>query len=328
MGNTNSPGIASNITTIIVQLTLAAHQRRFPDSRPKYDIIIDDVLFASSDREILEDVIHNFDRICRQFNVTISSTTDPSQVVTHRGATFDLQAKTQSLKQAFIEKLSARACDYAAEPNMSKARSLLGSIAYAAAIIDVDPSNSFRQFASELLNTTNTPLFTHTLHIILTNTPRPLQVADTTPSAGIVCADATPTKIAGFYLTVDDEMQITSRDTPVTHIHLNEARATIISLQLLPRFRITHSITIYTDNQSWLGSVSNTGRTTTAELEHERTTLLTLCRDKNIIPIFRYIASANNPADILSRSEHAHVSAEDARKGFEKEKERTRAGFE
>jgi hypothetical protein len=319
MGNTNSPAIATNITTIIVMIALGRHKRDFPDSKIKYDIIIDDVLFAADCEHALSNVLLHFDQICREVNVTVSTETNINTTITHRGAVFDLIKQNVCLKPAFVDKFRSRAIDFDAKPNLSKARSLIGSIAYAAAIIDIDPSPSYRQFATMLLSGSHTvprQTFTNVIQAIIENKPKPLECAENVPSAGLVCADATPTKIAGFFLSSDDVLYQFEKLTEFTIIHLNEAGGTLGALNLVPKFRVTHSVDIFTDNQSWLGSVSNTSRGTTPELEVARGTFWHMCREKNILPKIRYIASASNPADIMSRQECYQLNKDEIRQAI------------
>jgi hypothetical protein len=253
MGNSNSPAIASIVTSIIVQLALERHRTQFPQSVIKHDIIIDDVLFASNDEAALAHVLMKFDEICASFNVTISTKTHPAKTFIHRGAEFDLSTKTQRLKQDFVDKMDRRFSDFEAQPDRNKARSLLGSVAYSASIIDLDITPTFKAFANLLSSSSHkmaNDIMTsmrESAKIIFENRPKPFDAAAQTPSMGTICSDATPTKVAGFFLSVDDK--ITTLEHHVSNdIHVNEALSTVMCVELLQVQRIIHTITIVSDN--------------------------------------------------------------------------------
>jgi hypothetical protein len=306
MGHKNSPAAATAVTKSLTILAINGARDTFPsfEFEVKYDIIIDDVLFASQSKEVLQHVLKAFDSICDQFRVTIGSKTDPNETVTHRGIMFNLNSKTQSLKSEFIEKFKERTGNYNTRPNNDKARSLLGMISYAAQVIHVPKiSEAYRNFIGTIFTQKISGQEFHCVQKdIIQNVPRPLPTSPGTPSAGTICSDATPLKIAAMYIDQHGNIN-TSTDalTEETPIHIAEAMATLLSLKLLPKYSITHSITVISDNLTWLYTVRKTGRITTPQLEHIRNCFTQSMLELNLVPIFQYITSAQNPTDALSR---------------------------
>jgi hypothetical protein len=177
-------------------------------------------------------------------------------------------------------------------------------ISYAAQVIHVPKiSEAYRNFIGTIFTQKISGQEFHCVQKdIIQNVPRPLPTSPGTPSAGTICSDATPLKIAAMYIDQHGNIN-TSTDalTEETPIHIAEAMATLLSLKLLPKYSITHSITVISDNLTWLYTVRKTGRITTPQLEHIRNCFTQSMLELNLVPIFQYITSAQNPTDALSR---------------------------
>lgn len=302
MGHKNSPAAATAITKALV--LAAIHVSGVANA--KYDIIIDDVIFASTDPESLSTLLAAFDHICQRFRVTIGAASEPSTKQVHRGIEFDLLNKTQRMKKEFVEKFKTRSEFYQTHPTASRAKSLMGMIAHAAQVVYLPRlSQTYIQLLKALSGKCDGHEFIECTKQILENPSTPMRACETTPFGGTLCADATPTRIAAMYVDQHGDIKTATENlsTPLP-IHIAEAKATILSITLVPKHKVEHVIDIISDNLTWLYSVSQPGRSTDPQLQEMRDTVDNKLREINIIPNYKYITSAENPTDEMSRGKN------------------------
>ena len=279
----------------------------------KYDIIIDDVLFGSEYLDDLELVLKAFDALCQRFNVTIGTKVDPTNQIVHRGIQFDLELKTQCLKSEFVEKFNTRSEFYKRKPTMERAKSLLGMISHASQVIRIQSlTETHHEVIQALLRgKPNGKEFDAVTLEIDANIPVPMRRCEETPLGGTICADATPSRIAAMYIDVYGNVTTRADDIDMSPIHVAEAKATLLALQLVPPRRVTHTLIVISDNLTWLFSVISPGRITTHDLSGVRNNFYDAMSRLNMLPIFKYIRSAHNPADGMSRNVALDHSNED-----------------
>ena len=295
MGHKNSPAAATAITKALVITSLRLSNVR----NVKYDIIIDDVIFGSQDASSLQHLLCTCDDLCEKFRLTIGAKSDPATTQVHRGIEFDLKHKTQKMKKEFVEKFKARAEYYTSHPTSSRAKSLMGMISHAAQVLYIPRlSHTYMRVLKSLTGNCDGKEFDDCSKFILQNPVTPMRSCETTPFGGTLCADATPRRIAALFVDQHGEIKTVTEDFQTDlHIHIAEARATILSITLVPFHKIAHTVDIISDNLTWLYSVSQPGRITDPQLQEMRDTMEIKLREINIIPNYKYIASAENPTD-------------------------------
>ena len=308
MGHKNAAACAHTVTKAVTRLAL--HTAGIHPSQVNYDIIIDDVLFLSDSEEFLAKVAARFDDICHEFGITIGDKTSVSNNVTHRGVIWNLRDKTQCLKSAFVEKTLTRSLLFLENINkvtssvsLSRFESLVGSYCYAAQIIDISTiPDVLKDFSTSLTSDTLRPnAVTVTLKILMENIPRQTRPCSTTPKAGFLFSDATPTTWAAIYVDQYGNVStLKGHFEPALPIATAEAIACIYGFNLVPLFRIPHTIEVVTDNTVWMFTMSKRW-SRFPDMEHIRARMISLAREKNFFPIPKYIHTDDNPADELTR---------------------------
>jgi len=313
MGHKNSAAAAHTTTKLIIMLALEKAETTAKIVR--YDFIIDDVLFMSSDLAAMDAVLNAFDNICAQFDVTLGSCCPPTAQITFRGIDFDLDSQTMKIKEAFIGKFNERQTLFLQRPTIERAKSMAGMIAYAAQIIDIHSFGMAIRAAAKIIRTgqLDTTGFVDAIREVLQNVARPLDFNEQIPFAGIVCTDATPTAWATIYVNPFGDVESDRGEfSEATPIHVAEARASLLGLKLVPRFEQDHKIIVVTDNQSWLFA-ANTKKAQDASFDQIKRLFWETLRTKRCIPEMCYINTKSNPADGLSRSAQATINHKEAR---------------
>ena len=102
------------------------------ESAVQADVIIDNVLFFSDDRQSLAIVCNNFVHLCECVTVTIGDYQQPSQRQVHRGIEFNLCEKTLRLKEKWCDKILKR---LEIAQTIEQWRSIGGSLAWVLAAV-------------------------------------------------------------------------------------------------------------------------------------------------------------------------------------------------
>ena len=300
MGHRSSPRAATVTTNALIEIL----KQRVPQTfKFVYDVIIDDVLLASSNRDELEVIVNTFDSICKEFNVTISSSTEPSPVTVYRGIEFDLNKKTQRLKVDYVNKFGERTKMFKKKPTKARLVSLVGMIAYAVQIIDVpNISAVYKTLIRGFMHKPSGTEVEEAAHVIIRNAPQPMPPTAGTPYGGIVCADATPAQIAAIYADMNGSITARSRQIQQSPIHIAEAMATLMGQEMVPPFKIEHEVFFYTDNTPWLFAIHNSARSTTMSRGEEI--------QKSTSEILSDLRNARTPEDLKGgRSQNLTRSA-------------------
>ena len=308
MGHKNSPPAASIITKTLVRMTL----QHFKEHKITFDYIIDDVLFACPEKGLLHSVMHHFDQLCERFGITIGSSTEPATEVVFRGVHFDLHRKTMQLKQEFIDKFKERYDMFRQKQTLERADSLMGSICYAAQILNMKHLSLAHQrvLRAHLTSHIDAEAFTEAVGEVCENAQVALPADYNTPSAGFIMSDATPIKAAAMYVNQNGTVKTVVHEfRSATPIHIAEAMGTNLAWQLVPRFDTRHEILIYTDNTTWLHS-SNVHRISSDSLSDQKNTMADEAEKRNLSYRFLYVPSKANPMDEMSRGGKAPNKAQ------------------
>ena len=302
MGHKGSAAAAHTLSNAITMLAL--HRAGVSASVVHYDIIIDDVLFSTSEPPALIAVLEAFDAICTEFYATIGKTQPPSPLVTHRGVTFDLASQTRNVKDTTIERLADRWSVYQRKPTVARAQSLAGSAVFVHTVTGADIGTVlFAAIRGAITNKAPSPdLIAAQMSDLLRNSPVPNIVVDLLPFAGVLVADATPDAWGAIFIDEHGESRhVAGHHDAAIPIHVSEALATIEGLgSLVPSFDTLHRLDVYTDNTNWLYTIHRSYAKCDA-LFGPRALFFDLCRRRNVVPQPSYIPTSQNPADSLSR---------------------------
>ena len=286
-------------------LTLLALARAGVDaSRVNYDIIIDDVLFASNSEEDLRATLAAFDQVCEEVGATIGSGTEPQTASEHRGVYFDSTTNTRRLRASNIEKLSQRWLTYLQKQTFERARSLLGTAAFASQVLRFDLGRMMSlTLRAEINGAPVAPSdIAEFIDHILTNDPVENTDVESLPFGGLLIADATPVGWGALFITELGDVTTIAGTHGTLPIHVAEALATVRGLELLPFFDVPHRVGILTDNSVWLYTMVNSYSRIDA-LQDARSLFFSGTSRRNIFPTAGYIHTLANPTDGLSRGD-------------------------
>lgn len=313
MGHQDAATIA-HLTSLVV-VTLAIQFAGASDAAV-YDVIIDDVTWATDDRVSCDLVGSHFDKLCEQFLFTIGTRAATSTVAEHRGVIVDQTAKSATLRPAFVTKHQERLSVVTPRPTAARLRSMCGTLVYYSyttgylvsqmpAILRATVSMTRASTSTSLSEAAS--LILPAYQLMLQNAP--FSPTRAPPIGGFLFSDATPTSYAAIYVNSHGDITYTKgRFEAVTDISSAEAFATIAGMVLVPRFDDPRGITIVfgIDNQGWLYGAQRPWLM--SPLHGFAMTFRDQCLRKNITPSFTYTPTHLQPADdtVRDRGTHAH----------------------
>lgn len=124
MGHKNTVFVAQVVSSALARLA------KLDTQSVQSDVIIDNVCFAGNDLEEMYRVVARFRSMCSEANVVVGEETEISQVVTHRGVTYDSRSGLLRVKNSWRDKFLQRLEHLVRRPTFDRLRSILGMLAY------------------------------------------------------------------------------------------------------------------------------------------------------------------------------------------------------
>lgn len=316
MGHKHNVFVAQTITSILA--LLPEHLRQVVHS----DIIIDNVLFYGSQKSLVEEAGRWFVAQCKDVGAQLGPyEEEASQIVTHRGVTFDLADHSFKLKAAWVTKMSERVKFCVANKGVTVDHwmSLAGMFAYARVVLKyTTPDYAFWRFMAKQMSRQGNTRLEVSVSVSATVCRMEKEIAENEPRR------ATDTSMPVDFLIITDASQAKPYAawgavmiTPVGQIlvlngvfkipvaiaaHINELemRAAVFALDGWSDRLAGKRVHIMLDNAVAV-AVLNLGRSASFNLNATALRFAAISRRMLIAAQCSWIPTIANPADGLSR---------------------------
>ena len=288
------------------------------------DVIIDNVLIAGKNKQIVTAIYDRIFETAASVNATIGDHTPPAQSVTHRGMVFDLagDVKRVSLKPAFIDKAVTRLSHALGDAALTPAhwQSIAGQLAWARAVVfgDTVACDDFhlwrwvaRVAASSPMRRVHHPPSVHAAAVrwrdVLRSNPSATLDRDWSVPDGILVTDAMKqgpfASWGAVYISPNGTISTASGSFEfgaATMCSINELECRAIGLGMDALDVHDANIFVVADNVSALFALIK-AHSRSFRLQQAAAAVLRTAASRQLRMRYRYIKSADNPTDGLSR---------------------------
>jgi hypothetical protein len=283
-----------------------------------HDVIIDNVLYAGTEREVTK-AMERFDARCSLVGQPTSQRmmSPASDVVEHRGLLWKLHSNVAVLKRTWVTRAHKRVDAFLSNPTAGKAWSLGGMVAWSRKMgLGADDFELWRDLArhsggygGRKLSLSQATMQAWKRWINWLDTEPQLELASTmTRCRTLLITDASLARPLGRWgaIVVSDHVQTYTGLFPIALCHVAtiadlEAAAIVMALSMVRKSMDRWDVVCLTDNQA-VAWAYRKGRSRAWRLHHLLRKIKEMVMATGSTCQLTWIATENNPADGLSRA--------------------------